>query len=249
MLFRSRPFGRGKVVSLISSVDMLQFVRSSPPVSGAEKGDLLLFEAIPWIPEEQAQKAASGETPRKKGGKRLSEAEQIERLILANPVYPKPSEIVIALQKFFKKFDVWVGSTATVRKLLEYRKKQEDVSVLAVPLAMADTVAPDHQPTFFFAPGQTGKRRFDCRRLFETPLGTRLAVFPISWLDIPDVESPTGEGPLLLNVAMCYAGIRACLINYSDPNWGADEPFLLTVLKEVAGKVSQIGRASCRERV
>jgi hypothetical protein len=233
-----RPFGRGRVVSLISSVDMLGFVRSTPAMSGNDKGDLLLFEAIPWIPEEQALQLSSREASRKKGGKRLSEQEQIEHLILGNPVYPRPSEIVIALQKYFKKFDVWVGSTATTDKLLEYRGKQEDVSLIAVPVSMTDTVTTDRQPTFFFAPGPTGNRRFDCRKLFETPLGTRLAVFPISWLDIQDVESPAGEGPLLLNVAMCYAGIRSCLINYSDPNWGADDPYLLTVLKGVASKGS-----------
>ena len=233
-----RPFGRGRVVSLISSVDMLRFVRSAPHVSSGEKGDLLLFEAIPWIPEDQARQLSAPEPSRKKGGKRISEEERIERLILGNPVYPKPSEIVISLQKFFKKFDVWVGPTATMDKLIEYKGRQEDVTVLAVPLAMTDMVTSDRKPTFFFAPGAAGNRRLDCGKLFETPLEARVAVLPISWLDIPNSDAPTAEGPLLLNIAMCYAGIRLCLINYSDPNWGADGPFLLTVIKGVAGKVS-----------
>jgi hypothetical protein len=233
-----RPFGRGHTVSLISSVDLLKFIRSSPAIThGAQGGDLLLFEAIPWIPEDQAQ-ASPRESPRKKPGKRISEEEQIERLILANPVYPKPSEIVVSLQKFFKKFDVWVGQTATVEKLLDYKGREEQVTVMAVPLAMTDEVKTDSQPTFFFAPDATGNRRFDCRKLFEMSLGTRILVLPISWLDIPDAESPAAEGPLLLNIATSYAGVRMSLINYADPNWGADEPFLLTVLKDVAGKTS-----------
>ncbi len=63
-------------------------------------------------------------------------------------------------------------------------------------------------------------------------------MLPISWLDMPELESPEAEGPLLLNVAMAYMGVRVSLINYADPNWGADDPFLLKVLKDVAGKAS-----------
>ncbi len=120
-----RPFGRGRSVSLISSVDMLKFIRSSPAVSSGPRGDLLLLEAIPWIPEDQVRQIPNPDSPRKKEGKRISEEEQIQRLILANPVYPKPSEIVVSLQKFFKKFDVWIGPTATVDKLFEYKGRQE----------------------------------------------------------------------------------------------------------------------------
>ena len=47
----------------------------------------------------------------------MGEEEKIEHLILTNPVYPKPSDIVISIQKMFKKFDVWVGRNSDYRSV------------------------------------------------------------------------------------------------------------------------------------
>ena len=233
-----RPFGRDRVVSLISSADVVRFLRSSrwhPPAS-EYTGDLLLFEAIPWIAEDDARNASSHE----QGGQKVSQAQEdkIERLILANPVYPKPSDIVVSIQKIFKKFDVWIGPTATLDKLVQYKGRGDHVAVFAVPLAMTDAVSPERQPTFFFAPDKKGRRKLPVSRVFALPAGSRLMVLPVSWLDLNGVDTPGGEGPLLLNLALVYSGVRLCLVNYSDPNWGADEPFLLSVLKRIAAKGS-----------
>jgi hypothetical protein len=233
-----RPFGRDRLVSLIPSVDTLRFIRSSvqKKMQTTVTGDLLLFESLPWIREEDVRESAHSESSGKKKSQRVDEEEKIEHLILNNPVYPKPSEIVISIQKLFKKFDVWVGSTATIDRLLEYKDKAEDVAVIAVPLAMTDTVGPDHQPSFFFAPDKRGRRKFKARGLFMAPVPTSLMMLPISWLDVQDWDAPLGEGPILLSTAMSYAGIRMGMLNYSDPNWGPDDPFVLGVLKKVAEK-------------
>jgi hypothetical protein len=235
-----RPFGRDHLVSVIPSVDMLRFMRSSvqKKLQTGVTGDLLLFEAIPWIHQEDVREDTRADSAAKKISQKTGEEEKIEDLILANPVYPKPSDIVISIQKMFKKFDVWVGPTATIDRLLEYKDKGEDVAVLAVPLAMTDTVGPDHQPSFFFAPDQRGRRKFKASRLFMAPVPTKLMLMPISWFDIQDLETALGEGPLLLNTAMSYAGIQVGLVNYSDPNWGQNDPFVLGVLKKVAEKAS-----------
>ncbi|MGO9568243.1 MAG: CHAT domain-containing protein [Desulfomonilaceae bacterium] len=233
-----RPFGRDRLVSVIPSVDMLRFARSSvqKKLQTSAAGDLLLFESLPWIAEDDVREGASSDSPGKKVSQKTGEEEKIERLILTNPVYPKPSEIVISIQKMFKKFDVWVGPTATAERLLEYKDKGEDVTVLAVPLAMTDTVGPDHQPSFFFAPDKRGRRKFKARGLFVAPVPTSLMLMPISWFDAQDLNTSLGEGPLLLSTAMSYAGVRMGLLNYSDPNWGPDDPFVLGLLKKVAEK-------------
>jgi CHAT domain len=233
-----RPFGRDRLVSFIPSVDMLSFARSSVQkrLQPTYTGDLLLFESIPWIHEEDVRESGASQSRGKKVSQKVGEEEKIEHLILTNPVYPKPSEIVISIQKMFKKFDVWVGPTATVDRLLEYKDKGEDVAVFAVPLAMTDAVGPDHQPSFFFAPDKRGRRKFKVRGLFRAPVPARLLLLPISWFDAQDLDAALGEGPLLLSTAMSYAGVRMCLLNYSDPNWGPDDPFVLGILKKVAEK-------------
>jgi len=65
-----------------------------------------------------------------------------------------------------------------------------------------------------------------------------LTLLPISWFEIKDPENLNGEGPLLLNLALLYSGSKLTLINYSDPNWGAEQPFLSTILKKMAAKES-----------
>lgn len=231
-----RPFGRDKLVSAIPSADMLRFVRSSK--SEKEKssvpGTLLVFESIPWIPEEEMRETASAESQRKKGAEKLSDGERIERLILTNPVYPKPSEFVVLLQKMFKKFDVLAAQAATAERLTGYKDGGKNVALLAVPLAVTDTVEADRQPCFFFSPDKKGQRTFYASALFSTPIASGLLVMPVSWFEVQDKETPIGEGPLLLSTAMLYAGIRAGMVNYSDANWGAEEPFLLTILKKLS---------------
>jgi hypothetical protein len=234
-----RPFGQDRVVSIIPSVDMLKFIRSAAPkkTKTGVSGNLILFESLPWVSEEELNEKTT-EPTLKKTAQRMTEEEKIERLILANPVYPKPSDIVMSIQKMFKKSDVWIGPAATVDRLAGYEDRHDDVAILAMPLAMTDSVTPDKQPAFFFSPNKSKVRKFDAAGFFSTPFGAALAVAPISWLDLQDNETLLGEGPLLLNTAMYYAGIRTILINYSDPNWGGEEPFLLSILKNAAEKQS-----------
>ncbi len=230
-----RPFGADHLISLIPSADMLRFIRTSGhsytrSVFGT---DLLVFESIPWVAEEEVREGNTG----KKASGTKTEGEKIEQLIMTNPVYPKPSEVVVKVQKMFKKFAVWVGPTATVDRLLEYTQRTVQISLFAVPLAVTDSVQPDRQPCFFFSPDKRGRRRFETRRLFAHPLQSGLLVLPISWFDMADRENPLGEGPILLTTAMFYSGVNVGMINYSDPNWGSDEPFLLSVLKKVSEKI------------
>ncbi len=233
-----RPFGQDHMVAVIPSVDMLRFVRSGlqkkMPVDFT--GDLLLFESIPWISEEQLQDKTQIEASGKQSQAKTSEGEKIEKLVLSNPVYPKPSEITVAIQKIFKKSHVWVGPTATSERLREDHGLAEEVTILAVPLSMTDAVEPDRQPSFFFSPDKRGHRRLEARDLFSIPIGSRILLLPISWFEIRDREAPLGEGPLLVASAMFYAGVKMGMVNYSDPNWGADEPFIIGFLKNVAAK-------------
>ncbi|MBI4964860.1 MAG: CHAT domain-containing protein [Desulfomonile tiedjei] len=234
-----RPFGRDRLVSTIPSADMLQFVRSWNSEQGKPNspGTLLVYESIPWIPEEEMRETASPQAPSKKKREKLSESERIERLILTNPVYPKPSEIVVRIQKMFKKFDVQAAQAATADRLMENRDAREDVALLAVPLAMTDSVEADRQPCFFFSPDKQGRRTLCANALFSTPIRSKLLIMPVSWFDVQDKDTPVGEGPLLLGTAMIYAGVRAGMVNYSDANWGSEEPFLLAVMKKLSEQV------------
>lgn len=229
-----RPFGADRLITLIPSADMLKFVRAfgrtyNRTVFGT---DLLAFESIPWVPEEEIRQEKGTRRPER----RMSEGEKIEQLIMTNPVYPKPSEIIVTIQRMFKKSDVLVGPTATVERVQEYTKRSAQVSLLGVPFAMIDSVRPHRQPCFFFSPDKRGRRRFEAGRLFAEPLKSGLLAMPVSWFDVANREEPVGEGPILLSTAMYYSGVRMGLINYSDPNWGSDEPFLLSVLKKISEK-------------
>ncbi|MDQ7782854.1 MAG: CHAT domain-containing protein [Desulfomonilaceae bacterium] len=231
-----RPLGAERLISLIPSADMLGFIRTSGQsynrsVYGT---DLLVFESIPWVASEEIREGTAKKTSRTK---KMSEGEKIERLIMSNPVYPKPSEVVVQVQKAFKKFDVWVGQTATVDRLLDYARRSALISLLAVPLAVTDSVQPDRQPCFFFSPDKRDRRRFETVRMFAHPLESGLLVLPIAWFDMADRENPLGEGPTLLSTAMFYSGVNMGMINYSDPNWGADEPFLLGVLNRMSEQI------------
>lgn len=230
-----RPFGVDRCVTLIPSVDMLKFTRSEAGhfSQSGSRADLVVFESIPWISEKEIRDS-SGD---RKAKDTMSEGEKIEQLILTNPVYPKPSEIIGPVQKIFKRFEVWTGPTATVDHLLEDGGRSQGVTVLAVPLAVTDSVRRERRPCFFFSPDKKGRRRLSGNRLFAVPLRSRLMVLPIAWFDVRDRESAAGEGPLLLHTAMLYSGARMGMINYSDPNWGSDEPFLLAVLKKAAASV------------
>jgi hypothetical protein len=234
-----RPFGRDRLVSLIPSADMLRFVRLADrkALESSNASSLLLFESLPWASEEDIKEAIPRRISRKKGSRSMSEGQRIERLILTNPVYPRPSDIVLKIQKMFKRFDVWVGPTATINHLVQYKGQGPGLTVMAIPLAMTDRVTTDRQPSLFFSPDKRGRRRFEVRRLFETPLISPLIVLPTCWFDLPDKDSPLGEGPLLLSTALFYAGMPMGLVNYSNPDWGDNDPFLLAIFDKVAGGV------------
>ncbi|MCA1960393.1 MAG: CHAT domain-containing protein [Desulfomonile sp.] len=231
-----RPFGRDRLVSLIPSVDMLKFIRSVPrrTVSPGKTPGLLLVESLPWVSEEDAKKAAARAANKKKKTRKTSEEERIEELIISSPVYPKPSQVVLKIQKLFSKFDVFVGPSATAERLTQYRDSLKALAVLALPCAVTDSVRPDHQPTVFFSPDKNGRRRFPVKELFDAPIASKLMLFPTCWFDVPDKEAPIGEGPLLLTVAMLYGGTPLAMINYSNPDWGNDDHYIETVAKKIA---------------
>lgn len=232
-----RPFGQNRIVSIVPSGDMLKLLRFSANTSAKSdfSGNLILFESVPMIPDDHAKEKPGGTAPKKQSQKVTGE-ERLERLILSNPVYPKPSDAVIKVQKMFVKFDAWVGPAATIDRFLDYTDRKNDVTVLATPLAVWDSGYDDRQPTFFFSPEKRGQRRFEASRFFSAPVGTRMAIMPVAWFNVLDRETPSGDGPLLLSIAMFYAGFKTTMVNYSDPNWGTDDPFLMAILKKAAEK-------------
>lgn len=240
-----RPFGRDRLVSLVPSVDLLSLQRTAKKHGMSEtKNDLLLFESIPWIPQEEISDGslAGMGKKKKKSSSKLSESEKIEGLILTNPVYPRPTDIVVSIQKLFPQSDVNVGPAATRDSFLTAKAVNSEVTVLAVPLSMTDRVSADKQPALFFSPDKRGSRKLDARHLFIRPMRCLLTVLPIAWFDVPDQDTPLGDGPLLLSSALWYSQARMGLVNYSDPNWGTDEPFLLDIMKKAATK-TPLGKA------
>jgi hypothetical protein len=161
----------------------------------------------------------------------------VESLILNNPVYPRPSEVVINIQKMFKKSHVWIGPTATSDRLTNTKESNDRIAVVAAPLAVNDQLDAESPTTFFFSPDKNGHRAFDARMLFSIPFVCQLLVLPVAWFEVKDAESISGEGPLLLSSAVFYSGSRMYMVNYSDPDWGADEHFLMSTLKRVSEKV------------
>ncbi|MCL5126598.1 MAG: CHAT domain-containing protein [Deltaproteobacteria bacterium] len=233
------PFGQGRLISMIPSADILRATRIKDNKQKLkEKNDLLIFESIPWVSEESLREASGGDKSGKKGSTKLTEGQKIQKLILSNSVYPKPSDIVVNVQKLFNNFSVFVGPTATISRFTEVIPRSEKVAILAVPLGVQDSVSVESQPCFYFSPNKTGERRFPIKNLFSIPMSSALTVLPISWFEIRDPENSCGEGPLLMELALIYSGSRLTLINYSDPNWGSEQPFLTNVLKKIASKES-----------
>jgi len=235
-----RPFGQDRVISLIPSADILKMVRALPnKTSSKPRSDLglLLFESIPWIPEDQVRESMNQSKGERRSEIRMSEEERLERLILTNEVYPKPSELVISVQKLFRSFEVLVGPAATMDRFVDRTDRKEDVTILALPLSVWDMVFGERQPTFFFSPDRRGQRAFAAQRLFSVPVSSKVLFMPVAWFNVLDRENPSGDGALLLNLALFYAGIKLAFINYSDPNWGGDEPFLMTFLKRSSEKI------------
>ncbi len=231
-----RPFGRDRIVSLIPSAEMLRFIRAktSAEDSGARAVQLLLVESLPWVSEKSAEKIDRSGAARRKKSAPMSEGERIQRLILGNPVYPKPSEIVVKIHKMFRSSVVRVGPAATADAIADRDDHRPDLSVIAVPLAVTDRVTSDRGPEFFFSPGKEKDRQFSVSGLFSSPLGSKLTVLPTCWYDVEDKASPAGEGPLLLSMALIYSGTGVGLVNYSNPDWGSDDPFLLHLLEKVS---------------
>lgn len=238
-----RPFGQDRIISIIPSGDILKLLRTESLTKGSKpkpEASLLLYESIPWIPEEQVQESASVKKSGRDTGHNISEGEKLERLILTNPVYPKPSSIVITVQKLFHKFEVWVGPTATLDHFVARSNGREDITVLALPLSLWDKVSDERQPVCFFSPDERGRRTLPIQRMFSISMSSRLIVFPVAWFNILERDTPSGEGPLLLNLALFYSGVKLIFCNYSDPNWGGDEPFLVHFFKKFAGHASVV---------
>jgi CHAT domain len=237
-----RPFGQDRLICFVPSADILKTmrVRENSKSKSTAKNDLLVFESIPWVSEDSLRENSPSDKPQKKTAVKITEGEKIERLILSNSVYPRPSDVVVGVQKIFKNFEVFVGPTATVDRFLSVKPRSEKVSILAVPLEIQDFVMDEKQPCFFFSPDKTGERRFLIKKLFSMPMYSGMTVLPIAWFEIRDPDNSNGDGPLLTCLALLYSGSRISLINYSDPNWGSEQPFLTTVLKKVAAKETPI---------
>ncbi len=235
-----RPFGRDRLIATIPSVDMLNFLRSSQRSTNQSvlESDLLLFESIPWISNDEIREASVEAPARKKVSPKTSDEEAVERAILKNPVYPRPSEVVTTIGKMFKKPSILIGPAATFESLINVKEMSNRITIVAVPLAVNDRLSTDRQPTFFFSPNKNGHRALDTRALFSIPLTCQLMILPVAWFEIKDADSISGEGPLLLSSAVFYSGSRTYLLNYSDPDWGADEHFLLSTLKKISENVA-----------
>ena len=231
-----RPFGRDRLITSIPSVDMLHFIRTQKSDRPGFASDLLMLESIPWIAAEDVRETAAGSPVRKKIPPKISDEGKVKRLILNNPVYPRPSEVVINIQKMFKKSHVWIGPTATSERLTNAKESNDRIAVIAAPLAVNDKLDAETPPTFFFSPDKNGRRVFDARMMFSTPFPCQLMVLPVAWFEVKNAESVRGEGPLLLSSAAFYSGSRMYMVNYSDPDWGTDEQFLMSALKKMSEK-------------
>ncbi len=227
-----RPLGQEYLVSTIPSADMLAFVRSRKGSlsKAAPSLELLLFESVPWISEEELGRSRE----QRARHDAVSEGERIELLILTNPVYPRPSRATSQLQRTTENSAAWVGPTATTDRFLAYRKTGADTAVLAVPCAMTDRIEEDREPSLFFSPDKRGRRRFTLRNWCRYPVATNLAAFPVAWFDAGEHSEPRGEGPILFAMSTFYGLTPLSLINYSNPDWGADEPFLVSVCTSMA---------------
>ncbi|GEM_PF-529048 len=231
-----RPFGQGRLVSIIPSVDLLAFRRT--PVQGETRShsphNFLVFECLPWISERDVRQIAGRDLRAGTSRAKSPQSEKIERLILSNPVYPKPSKVVATIMGSFKGSAGWTGPRATARRWLERKEGGRKATLLAVPLAVTDRLSGDRGPSFFFSPDKRGERRFPAQKLFSKRLGSDLLIMPTAWYDVPVKGTSRGEGPLLLSTAVIYSGVRMALINYSAPNWGDGAPLLMTVLGKMA---------------
>lgn len=223
-----RPFGKDRLITLVPSADILRYLKQGKSGSGQEK-TLVCFESIPWV--EQSKESGEGE--RRKLAGTETQREVTENIILTSSVYPKPTDLAAAMQKLFKKCDFWTGPAATFDKLPDYKAARDAVFLMAVPFGMTDLVSPEIQPTLYFSANKRGNRKFDVSRLFSTVLSGDLMILPIAWTELQDKESLSGEGPLLFSIATLYSGIRTTIVNYSDPNWGSEEPFLMEALKKL----------------
>ncbi len=233
------PLGKGRLISLVPSADILSQYRRFRTTAAKTEPRLLAFESMPWISSEQLKNDTQNP-------KRAAEAAAmgIDKLILSNPVYPKPSEVIIAAQKLFKHFDVFVGPTATFDRFADYNDKTNSLTIAAVPLSVVTTLDLGRRPWLYFSPGKKGNRRYAVTELFGINLRTGLMMAPMAWPEISDQNGPWGEGPTLLALASYYSGQEAVLINYSDPTWGKPDPFLNHLLTTAAqgtstGKILQ----------
>jgi hypothetical protein len=63
-------------------------------------------------------------------------------------------------------------------------------------------------------------------------------LMPVVWYEVEDRANPTGAGPLLLTWALLYSGVNSFMLNFSDPTWGAPDPFVTAILRAAAEKKS-----------
>jgi hypothetical protein len=229
-----RPFGRDRLISYVNSADLLAWTRSEAARNFAAASDLLIFESLPWVTADQLQD--SGEAVKKKA-KKIKSDDKIEALILNNPSYPKPSEMVAAMTGVVKKSDAWIGPACTRERFAEYGTKRCKILIQAVPLKTADNLSKSNQTQFYFSGKNAVSRQAPLSGLFASPVQANLWILPVAWSDFGEKDGPLGEGPLLLNLVMFYSGVSAAAINYSDPNWGAEDPYVLNIVKQTGSGV------------
>ncbi len=166
------PFGRDKLVSAIPTADMLRFVRSSK--SEKEKssvpGTLLVFESIPWIPEEEMRETASTEPQAEKGSRKAVGWRAHRAADSDQSGVPKPVRIRGSFAEDVQEIRRMGCAGRDCGTVTEYKDGGKNVALLAVPLAMTDTVEADSPAVFsFFHRTKKGSALFMRRPCFRLP--------------------------------------------------------------------------------
>ncbi len=230
-----QPLGYGRTISMLPSARMLVFHRSlRRQEPRRERGARILgFESTPWIPQDQLMKNSPKKRPPKHA--HVKGMSHISQLILSNRSYPKPSKFMLEVDKIAPKSALWVGPAATLDNWLKQKRDGRLFTLLAVPAPTPDKVSHHRQPTFIFSFDKKKKRRLMARDLFAKRHLTMMLAIPNAWVEMEDERSaPLGQGPLLMSLGAAYSGAESYMINYSNPEWGEDEPYLMELIEKIA---------------
>lgn len=230
-----KALGHRRTISMLPSSRMLVFHRSilSQEKHNRRGAKILGFESTPWIPQEQLTKNLARVSPDRRIG--MNGVSQITQLILSNRSYPKPSKFMLGIDKIAPKSALWVGPAATLDNWLKQKRDGGMFTLLAVPAPTPDRVTEKSQPTLIFSFDKNNKRRLMARDMFAKRHSTRMMAIPNAWIEFHNERTePLGQGPLLLSLAIAYSGASSYMINFSNPQWGEDQPYLMELIKTIA---------------